>query len=695
MRHNHKFFSIFCILLSCLIALAACGGKEKDAQPSPSGTEGQPSLSGGDNTEVEVDEEAFYDVASELKKGRFLGMQYWQGEPVQLWMSEPTAEDGQAVVSVYMYYRDGTREVCIERISESAARMIYIRDAEGCCYTVSGDGDNKKVARLDSTGKAQYTVQLKGSLRDLCALADGRLALLTYGGSTSGGYDLFLLDTKGNLTAVFQAESMLSPVLGASEKEILLLEGDYVYRVNLKDGKKEQIYSFRQTAYDMKKDLAVVSDIQDFHMGTDGSFGILRAGRHGSGKCETVKLVAVNESRKDVVLRTTYIIEQETWLKERILEFNDSQEEYRVVIDAYENGGDLDDFVMSTGVELATGKGPEILMGSVLADSVSGLIEKGILMDLAPLMEQSGIREEDYFPVTFDLWRTGDSVYCLFYNLWVKEQLMSTAVLGDMREPSIEMLADAMLAYPENAAYGGSWYSADNILQELLEGSETLWGMVDLEKGTCDFGGELFGKLLEAAKRYQYDERNNFPKVTTDKYLSTIHTIYYNFRTRAEEETRGFASAGTLFDDGSHPVPAIAQSRYKSLMLNANAANRDGAWEFVKFILSDEAQEKLAEKAELPVKKSVFKAQMEREIEDGLSKDVSVKVFDGPLTKERADEIEEFLENARALPYKTEPILAIIWEEAKEYFNGNKSKEQVAEIIENRVQLYLDEQRKK
>lgn len=219
--------------------------------------------------------------------------------------------------------------------------------------------------------------------------------------------------------------------------------------------------------------------------------------------------------------------------------------------------------------------------------------------------------------------------------------------------------------------------------------------MVDLEKGTCDFGGELFGKLLEAAKRYQYDERNNFPKVTSDKYLSTIHTIYYNFRTRAEEEARGFASAGTLFDDGSHPVPAIAQSRYKSLMLNANAANRDGAWEFVKFILSDEAQEKLAEKAELPVKKSVFKAQMEREIEDGLSKDVSVKVFDGPLTKERADEIEEFLENARALPYKTEPILAIIREEAKEYFNGNKSKEQVAEIIENRVQLYLDEQRKK
>ena len=134
-------------------------------------------------------------------------------------------------------------------------------------------------------------------------------------------------------------------------------------------------------------------------------------------------------------------------------------------------------------------------------------------------------------------------------------------------------------------------------------------------------------------------------------------------------------------------------------MLNANAANRDGAWEFVKFLLSEEAQETLGKTAlsHMTVKKSVFEALMEKEIASGLPKNLSKQrvVFEGPLTRERADEIKTFLESARALPYKTEPVLAIIQEESREYFNGNKSIEQVADVIENRVQTFLDEQRKK
>ena len=147
MKRTHKFFRTFCIFSCCLFILAACGRNEEEMQPSPSGTEDQSSVPDGENMDVAVEEEAFYDVASELNRGRFLGMQFWQGEPVQLWMSEAVGE-GEA--SVYMYRKDGTREVCIERIDEDTARMIYIRDSEGSCYIVSGEVGNKKIARLVS-----------------------------------------------------------------------------------------------------------------------------------------------------------------------------------------------------------------------------------------------------------------------------------------------------------------------------------------------------------------------------------------------------------------------------------------------------------------------------------------------------------------------------------------------------------------
>ena len=56
-------------------------------------------------------------------------------------------------------------------------------------------------------------------------------------------------------------------------------------------------------------------------------------------------------------------------------------------------------------------------------------------------------------------------------------------------------------------------------------------------------------------------------------------------------------------------------------------------------------------------------------------------------------EYREFLEDARPLPIRTAPLLDIIVEEAEYYFDGTKSIEEVSAIIQNRVQLYMDENR--
>ena len=55
------------------------------------------------------------------------------------------------------------------------------------------------------------------------------------------------------------------------------------------------------------------------------------------------------------------------------------------------------------------------------------------------------------------------------------------------------------------------------------------------------------------------------------------------------------------------------------------------------------------------------------------------------------NEYIDAMENARLLPVRTEPLLDIICEEAAYYFNGSKGVEETAEVIQNRVQLYLNE----
>ena len=60
-------------------------------------------------------------------------------------------------------------------------------------------------------------------------------------------------------------------------------------------------------------------------------------------------------------------------------------------------------------------------------------------------------------------------------------------------------------------------------------------------------------------------------------------------------------------------------------------------------------------------------------------------------TKEQADRVREMIETTQSGAQMAPEILNIILEEAAGYFEGHKSPEDVASIVQNRVQLYLNE----
>lgn len=691
-RRSLKCFIMF---WGCML-LAACGAGET-LPPSPSGEEELSFYTalGGEGIELKVERTDLYDAGPELKgkddtitvdDGMCLGLQFYRGEPVQLWTAEVDLKNDMS--SVYMYHQDGTRDICLEQIERSSAKNIVFRDSQDCCYRVEGI-ENDKITKLDSTGKSLYTVKVegdRGKVRRICELADGRLAVLVSKPNGLVDYGLILLDDKGEITTVELSEQFpgQSCYIGTSEEGLLFMTGEQLYRVSLPDGKLEPMFSFVKTAYSA----GGTQELVTFRMRGDGKLDVLRAGLQGGRVCETLSLEEKNENRQDVVLRGLYVKNNKV-LKELALRFNSSNDSYRVVIEGPEEGDDLDDYIARTGVELATGKGPDILMGSRLPESPAGLIEKGILADLAPLMEQSGIKEEDYFPMAFSTWRTGDSIYAIRNSGDCEERLMSSAVLGGADYSDIEAVADALLAYPENATYDGR-SSANKILRDMLEGSETLWGMVDWEKGTCDFSGELFRKLLEVAKRYQYDERYKYPSVCSNRLFMSVYNMY-DSPTLAQVEAQGKVAVGRFFDDGAHPT-SLTDNLFA---INANAANKEGAWEFLRFLLSEEAQgSMMAEFDIMTVKKSAYWAAVEAEILNGpTDKSIQIMFRDSPLTREKAEEIAGLMEDTCALPYKTEVILGIVLEEAQGYFDGGREISQVVDKINNRVGLYLKERK--
>lgn len=57
------------------------------------------------------------------------------------------------------------------------------------------------------------------------------------------------------------------------------------------------------------------------------------------------------------------------------------------------------------------------------------------------------------------------------------------------------------------------------------------------------------------------------------------------------------------------------------------------------------------------------------------------------------EEFMDFVENCQPTPDTPKAISNILYDELAGYFEGNRSAEETAQTIQNRVQLYLDEQK--
>jgi hypothetical protein len=68
-----------------------------------------------------------------------------------------------------------------------------------------------------------------------------------------------------------------------------------------------------------------------------------------------------------------------------------------------------------------------------------------------------------------------------------------------------------------------------------------------------------------------------------------------------------------------------------------------------------------------------------------------VDVTGEPLTQAQAEDFLQILETTKCAMVDTETI-SIVQEEVASFFSGDKTAQEVAEIIQNRVQLHLWEQ---
>ena len=65
----------------------------------------------------------------------------------------------------------------------------------------------------------------------------------------------------------------------------------------------------------------------------------------------------------------------------------------------------------------------------------------------------------------------------------------------------------------------------------------------------------------------------------------------------------------------------------------------------------------------------------------------------GALTQEQADELVALIESATQLADYSDSVIEIVIEQAAAYFDGQKSAQDVAKLVQSKVNIYVNEQR--
>ena len=700
----------FLSMLGCM-CLAGCSGKEEGNPAGDSG--GGSKESEASTVQAEPDSrEKMRELSSAEetifpeKEGYILGIQFFQGEAIQL-----RGVGAAGAMDIYLDRADGSSELLYEalpdvkydtNIHNNLNEWYMVQDGSMYCIARDSGASGCSLTKRDNQGNVVYTVRLDLAVYDICQLAGGEVIVLQRDNLdyVNSRPRLGELDqATGTVRELSQVKAEWGDYVGAGAESLLILNSrEGVAEVSMQDGTRNYIMDFLGTTYGIDTG-KLKGWVRDVRVTEDGGAELLWHTVDDEGMKETLAWKQVDKI--PVVMRGFHF--NNLWIKDAVAAFNRSNDTYFITLEAAED--DLDDFTTQTSVQIAAGKGPDLLYGEILSDSIQGMLDKGGFEDLAPYMAASGIKEEDYFPIAFSTWRRDEEIYGINVTVLTIRYMMDVSVLGDgAGEPDIGTLVDALYAYEDRAMYM-QYYGSGAILNMFLEGSEDLWGMVDWEQGSCDFSGELFAKMLEVAKRYAYDEYQDYPVLAEDVYGEDL----FSFLPPSLMEQMGKVQVGILFDDGCYPRQ---NTTTQILSINANSSRKQGAWEFIAFLLGEEGQQWLTGPGynELPVHRKTFQNKIETELKKagGGGGMATLRVpctnyVDGkyvteyrefPLEDVNGEWVEAYTqmaEETRPLPVRTEPILDIILDEAEDYFNGMKSVEEVVRVMENRVRLFLSE----
>lgn len=366
----------------------------------------------------------------------------------------------------------------------------------------------------------------------------------------------------------------------------------------------------------------------------------------------------------------------------------------------------LEKFVKTTGTEMLSGQGPDLLEMDQLPSG--DYVKKKMLANLGDIMDgDPGFKQEQYFTNILNGMKTNGGLYGLpigffIYGLVGNEDLIKkSGVTFDDTKWGWDDFITAAKAIVQHSGKN-NLYALGQIPPEFMVNqwvNQRYSAFINQEQGTAHFDSSEFKAVLQQVKTL-YDEK----VVGENPSLPIFYTTQINSPSDYIQELRQseFISGGNAYtsklylgpsSDPRHPGGSFRT--YQTIGLNARSAVKPEAWDFLKFLLSDEMQVK-PDGAGFPLNKASYAKKVQELLQKGSVLSYQpigpMKGKSFPITQKDIDDLSKFLNSASyPLQFKPSKVDDMITEESKAFFTGQKSADDVAKLIQNRVTTYLNE----
>ncbi len=632
------------------------------------------------------------------------------------WLCQMIDSSGQLVQS---YDLANLKELANQQVTEMN-QYLYI---EGLIFAddILVVGTNVGVYGLDAEGNVVMELPITGWFESVGITSDGQVYYIA---SDMEKEIVFLdMETKSESNR-YPLNYSISTYQGFEVDEnlvALVSDGSSCMYYHIADGTQEELFHWRDSNI-------IGSEIQKVKEVDEDTIVIVTSNYNTNEN----NLVYLEKTKRSELPEQTIIemavLYVDPNIESKVISFNREHPDYHITIKEYMDLANInyEDYeevektieaaTLAYVTDVTSDQGPDIFQLDGASLPIATMIESGAIVDLLPYMEQNGYKEEDFLTEVLDIMKQDGKLYIMPTNFYLYTNYAKADIVGEDLGWTIEQALEIATSLPEGMEFMNYATNMGIVSTFLQYGYESF---VDVEQAEANFDSEEFRGILELAK--EFPTEIDYSSLDYSSMGSSFQEGKVLLQTAFITDLQDLSYQNAQFGDidvtaigmpGLSGSGAIIQFNSGQLAVSEASSDKDIAVEFLFSTLDhsnvmysygipvlqeqyDQAVTEATEIQYLRDENGEFLLDENGEKVPELNHSTMIngeEVFLVPPTEEDIAHFEEILAGASILSTdKSTVIFEIIAEEVAPYFEGNKSLDEVVNIIQNRVNLYLQE----